>query len=847
MNKHKTVEELEHINDLIQRWKNAPDDEAMDALIKVQNAIERAYNDYMISEKMYNDYNDLFQDHIDRYIDNDDLLEGLKKKTDENINIVEQADDKIAKSLDLGERTDDDAEHNVDSKKDLQYIKDVMNQYWHERDEKEGVLSAVDKFTEIGDAIKKSLEEKKISRMTAAELMEPLREIKDNMCDINKENAALDRFEEILDKKLAREDERDSQNQQQDQQQANESILGSAETVVGRTIDGVTKALKTIHDKTEEQAQRAADEYDRQQAQKEAERNKSPLSPEQIEQFESLKKEFLRRYHRAQVYHRNFPPQDEELHPISGPFWANTVDAMEPLANKFKELDIKAVTDTKQLEDLARQWGKTMADMAQVYNWLDNQRTDDGQKYDDVAYDDVWDNIDRVDDVAGRFFAELGLNQQHGKEAPKKEYVKPETRVEQKQPQEPVMQQQKPTQSQENVIIKPVAGTPQGSVDSKKQEKKDITPAPEDLMAREDRVQDKDKQNPKREALLKLSDLYNKLISARAAFDENPSSLEALNKAWDDFYFSFYRDPNLQDFKSEFNQLTDRAYSVDKTGFPTDDIKKLINKEFLKEFGHEVPQYTQSERQLLQEEQVNKGQPNIGPERKEQANDVAQVTEDMVQTEAVSQVKPQEKQNTNEAAIARLRQIVDMFDRQNSDESFKKMMFALKEVADSKMVPDEMVDAYRAIFEKVKKHGNTERGILDLSSELYDQIDELQNPGGERQVIEENTPRKPEKVMTHEDVAQEKSDLKPKSDIEVKQQTEVREDMMVRKDARPGNADEKDKKQQVQHSIDNFTKGNQEVLDMDNKRENSKKKLNQAALAEYRRRVLLEGRGTSNV
>lgn len=239
-------------------------------------------------------------------------------------------------------------------------------------------------------------------------------------------------------------------------------------------------------------------------------------------------------------------------------------------------------------------------------------------------------------------------------------------------------------------------------------------------------------------------------------------------------------------------------------------------------------------------------------DKKQEKKDVAQEPEDAlkredkVQEEVVSQEKPQEKQNTNEAAIARLRQIVDMFDRQNSDESFKKMMFALKEVADSKMVPDEMVDAYRAIFEKVKKHGNTERGIFDLSTELYNQIDELQNPEDYRVASEENTPKKPEKVMTHEDVAQKESDLKPKSDKEIEQQTEVREDMMVRKDARPGNVDEKDKKQQVQHRIDNFTNGNQKVLDMDNKRENSKKELNQAALAAYRRRVL-EGRGTPNV
>lgn len=825
MNKHKTVEELEEIYDLIAKFKefiNSGDQfEAMGAEMNLRDAIEKAYDDGIISENMHNDYLQL----LDGY-ERDELPERLEEKTNENINIVEQADDKIAKSLDLGERADENVEHNVDSKTDLQYIKDVMNQYWHERDDKEGVLSAVDKFTEIGDAIKKSLEEKKISRMTAAELMEPLREIKDNMCDINRENDALDRFDEILDKKLAREDERDSQNQQQDQQYNNTG------GVLGKALNILAKRLERTEPKTNAKTDAVAEEHDGQQ--KKDAQNKSPLSPEQIEQFESLKEEFLRRYHRAQVYHRNFQSKDW---PVSAPFWENTVGAMEPLANMFKGLDLKEVTDTKQLEDLARQWSTTMAGMAQVYNWLDNQRADDGTKYTDyLALDDVWDNMDRLDDVAGRFFAELGLNQQQGKETPKKEYVKPETKVEQKQPE--------PKQPQEEIKTAPVPETPHDTVDGKKQEKKDVAQEPEDVMKREDKVQDSKKRRSVEEVMQEKMDAQNR----DRALDLLRDKIDNLGLITTNDMSS---DRRFDMSVAEFQLLLDEA---EKNHIPQELAETLRHmnryaygdeQSYVNDLRREVDKYYNrlEERKPNQEKEDGK---------KQEKKDVAQESEDAlkredkVQEEVVSQEKPQEKQNTNEAAIARLRQIVDMFDRQNSDESFKKMMFALKEVADSKMVPDEMVDAYRAIFENVKKHGNTERGIFDLSTELYNQIDELQNPEDYRVASEENTPKKPEKVMTHEDVAQKESDLKPKSDKEIEQQTEVREDMMVRKDARPGNVDEKDKKQQVQHRIDNFTNGNQKVLDMDNKRENSKKELNQAALAAYRRRVL-EGRGTSNV
>lgn len=828
VNENRTIEELERFRRLIADLDNESDfDDKMDVLIRLKKAINDAFEDKLISEQMYRDYQEVFDNHRrGMELHPQDLQEIVSR----HLNQVGDVIDQMTKSITLDTNAVETQEEE-DSEEYLQAIKDAMERYAnaYAAGEHNGALSAVDKFSEIGDTIKKAVSENKLTHVTADELIGPLQEMKDNLFDKAKQNEAYDLFQQIITEKMSRQKE----NQNQNAEEKPDNTTGS---VLGNIIDGVARGLSAINQKIEERAKAAADEHDEQQAQqsqtpsapqestlkkkqqnidvysekpkdlmaredkvqkkdpqtkeealwklkdlwselnrarqdwvenqtvdrlkksndlwtkfhealrnplledfvqeydsvkgplvnglknydviqqkidraiqkaqserhaeehdgqqKKDAQNKSPLSPEQIEQFESLKEEFLRRYHRAQVYHRNFQSKDW---PVSAPFWENTVGAMEPLANMFKGLDLKEVTDTKQLEDLARQWGKTMADMSQVYNWLDNQRAYDGAKYtDDVAYDDVWGNRDELDDAAKQFFTGIGLNQQQGKETPKKEYVKPETKVEQKQPE--------PKQPQEEIKTAPVPETPHDTVDGKKQEKKDVAQEPEDVLKREDKVQE----------------------------------------------------------------------------------------------------------------------------------------------EVVSQEKPQEKQNTNEAAIARLRQIVDMFDRQNSDESFKKMMFALKEVADSKMVPDEMVDAYRAIFENVKKHGNTERGIFDLSTELYNQIDELQNPEDYRVASEENTPKKPEKVMTHEDVAQKESDLKPKSDKEIEQQTEVREDMMVRKDARPGNVDEKDKKQQVQHKIDNFTNGNQKVLDMDNKRENSKKELNQAALAAYRRRVL-EGRGTSNV
>ena len=77
--------------------------------------------------------------------------------------------------------------------------------------------------------------------------------------------------------------------------------------------------------------------------------------------------------------------------------------------------------------------------------------------------------------------------------------------------------------------------------------------------------------------------------------------------------------------------------------------------------------------------------------------------------------------------IDELKRIDKMVDRSHSGESFKNMMFALKELSEQNVLPKEMVDTYRYMFNEVKKHGNTQRGVLDLSTEINNQIEELKN------------------------------------------------------------------------------------------------------------------------
>lgn len=115
-------------------------------------------------------------------------------------------------------------------------------------------------------------------------------------------------------------------------------------------------------------------------------------------------------------------------------------------------------------------------------------------------------------------------------------------------------------------------------------------------------------------------------------------------------------------------------------------------------------------------------------DKKQEAKDASKKSEDLMAREDVRQDKADKKTQSNKEAIEKLRAVANMFDPQHSDESFKKMMLALKDISQSKLVPNEMIDSYRYIFNEVKEHRrNTEVAIFDLSTEIYNQIADLES------------------------------------------------------------------------------------------------------------------------
>ena len=64
VNENRTIEELEHFRRLIADLDNASDfDDTMDVLIRLKKAINDALEDKLISEQMYRDYQEVFDNH----------------------------------------------------------------------------------------------------------------------------------------------------------------------------------------------------------------------------------------------------------------------------------------------------------------------------------------------------------------------------------------------------------------------------------------------------------------------------------------------------------------------------------------------------------------------------------------------------------------------------------------------------------------------------------------------------------------------------------------------------------------------------------------------------------------
>ena len=269
VNENRTIEELEHFRRLIVDLDNASDfDDTMDVLIRLKKAINDAFEDKLISEQMYRDYQEVFDNHRRGMgLHPQDLQEIVSR----HLNQVDDVIDQMTKSITLDTNAVETQEKE-DSEEYLQAIKDAMERYAnaYAAGEHNGALSAVDEFSEIGDTIKKAVSENKLTPVTADELIGPLQKMKDNLFDKAKQNEAYDQFQQIITEKMSRQKEKQNQN-------AEEKTDNTTGSVLGNIIDGVARGLSAINQKFEERAKAAADGHDEQQAQQ----SQAPSAPQE--------------------------------------------------------------------------------------------------------------------------------------------------------------------------------------------------------------------------------------------------------------------------------------------------------------------------------------------------------------------------------------------------------------------------------------------------------------------------------------------------------------------------------------------------------------------------------------
>ena len=97
MNENQTLDTLEEIIHLIQALDNVYDyDSSMDIKMRLKRVINDAYEDRIISDDMYREYDGLFETELRTGYLN---VEALQEITVRNHKIVEEANDKIANSL----------------------------------------------------------------------------------------------------------------------------------------------------------------------------------------------------------------------------------------------------------------------------------------------------------------------------------------------------------------------------------------------------------------------------------------------------------------------------------------------------------------------------------------------------------------------------------------------------------------------------------------------------------------------------------------------------------------------------------------------------------------------------
>ncbi len=258
MDENRTLERLEYFKRLVSNLGYANQQERMSLLEQIKREVGEAGEDKLISQQMLQDYDDLFQNN--RLII-DSIVNELNTVADKHLLQFDDAYEQMTNSLEF----DKDAAQNSekDSKEVLEQIKDAMEKYADAYSEQNGALSAVVEFSNIGNIIKDALKEDKISKATALRLSEPLHHMKDFMFNNDQQRSAYDEFQSIIQKRLDKVAEKEEKNDGP----ARTGVLEKAGNVLDKTANAVVHDVKKAFVKDGKKSQKESEATDKVQEQ----------------------------------------------------------------------------------------------------------------------------------------------------------------------------------------------------------------------------------------------------------------------------------------------------------------------------------------------------------------------------------------------------------------------------------------------------------------------------------------------------------------------------------------------------------------------------------------------------
>ena len=349
-----TIEELYDIYQQIKRFQSAYEDEGSLRFFRnVAEEINAAEQNGFISKDMAQEYRKVLVGIRDRGIDVNEGIQELIKICNQQTEDCEKADRQMSEAFYFNWKND--GEKIDDSKKSLQHINDLIG-FYEAAYSKNNQLESVDVFCELVNGIKEAFENKNISEATAKALIEPLQDIKKNIFNDKIREEKMAEFSRVLQNKISN---------------------GKEEKGVFRSIvDGIDSL------NIGKNGEKAVEKPD-------INNNK-----EQIENFEIIKRELLKKYNRAQVY--------SGMHsmPETAEAYSYVVSVLRPLVDICKDLDLSK--NKEKLKDFASAWKSVPETLYNVNNYLKDR---------DSAYDDVWDDMGQFVNFTDDFLKNANLNQ----------------------------------------------------------------------------------------------------------------------------------------------------------------------------------------------------------------------------------------------------------------------------------------------------------------------------------------------------------------------------------------------------------------------------------------------------